>query len=48
MGGVKEGSPAMVISVVILAVLSLLAGIFINYPAGVVEVIVKQMMGGGA
>lgn len=39
----KEGSYTMVISVVVLAVLSVLGGILINYPADFVNMIVKQM-----
>lgn len=44
---IKEGSLTMVISVALLAGLSLLAGIFISYPAGVVQKIVVQMTGVG-
>ena len=35
----KEGTPLMVVSVVILAVLSVLLGIFINLPSGLVSLI---------
>ncbi len=41
----KEGSPVMIISVATLAILSILGGIFINYPAGVVNTAVQQIMG---
>jgi proton-translocating NADH-quinone oxidoreductase chain N len=41
----KEGSRVMVGSVVTLAAFSLVAGIFINYPAGLVQFIVPQMLG---
>lgn len=41
----REGSFLMVASVVTLAVLSLLGGIFINYPAEVVMTTVQQIMG---
>jgi proton-translocating NADH-quinone oxidoreductase chain N len=41
----REGSPVMVISVAALAVLSILGGIFINYPADVVYTTVQQIMG---
>jgi len=41
----KEGSPVMVFSVALLAVLSIAGGIFINYPADVVYSTVQQMMG---
>ncbi|MFA6079237.1 MAG: NADH-quinone oxidoreductase subunit L [Candidatus Omnitrophota bacterium] len=44
-GGTKEGSRLMVASVAILAVLSLVCGIYISYPAGFVQVAVKQMLG---
>ncbi len=37
----REGSPIMVASVVILALLSLLSGIFINYPSGFVQAVVR-------
>lgn len=40
-----EGSRVMLVSVAVLAVLSLLGGIFINYPSGFVQVAVKQMLG---
>jgi len=43
--GAKEGSLVMVLSVAMLAGLSLLAGIFISYPANFVKVIVAQMLG---
>jgi len=42
---VKEGSFSMVSSVATLAVLSLLGGIFINYPADFVYATVQQLMG---
>jgi len=41
----KEGSVTMVVSVVLLATLSLAAGIFISFPASLVQSTVKQMMG---
>jgi NADH:ubiquinone oxidoreductase subunit 5 (subunit L)/multisubunit Na+/H+ antiporter MnhA subunit len=41
--GIKEGSFTMVASVVILAVLSILGGILINYPADFVNAISRQM-----
>ncbi|MCX6111814.1 MAG: NADH-quinone oxidoreductase subunit L [Proteobacteria bacterium] len=41
----KEGTPVMLISVATLAVLSILGGIFINYPAEVVMTTVQQIMG---
>lgn len=41
----KEGTPVMLYSIAILAVLSLLGGIFINYPADLVNSAVQQMMG---
>jgi proton-translocating NADH-quinone oxidoreductase chain M len=41
---IKEGSFTMVSSVVILAVLSILGGILINYPADFVNAISKQML----
>ena len=41
----KEGSRVMVVSVAILAVLSLAAGILIKYPSDFVQIAVKQMMG---
>jgi NADH:ubiquinone oxidoreductase subunit 5 (subunit L)/multisubunit Na+/H+ antiporter MnhA subunit len=41
----KEGSPVMVFSVAALAILSLLAGICINYPALFSQSAVKQMLG---
>ena len=40
---VKEGSFTMVFSVVVLAVLSILGGIMINFPAAFVNAISKQM-----
>jgi NADH:ubiquinone oxidoreductase subunit 5 (subunit L)/multisubunit Na+/H+ antiporter MnhA subunit len=43
----REGSLSMLISVVILAVLSLAAGIFINFPSEFVQSTVHQMMGIG-
>ena len=43
--GIKEGSPVMVLSVSILAFMSLLAGIFINYSSGFVQTIVANMLG---
>jgi proton-translocating NADH-quinone oxidoreductase chain N len=42
---VKEGSFSMVSSVAMLGILSLLAGIFINYPADFVYATVQQLMG---
>jgi len=42
---VKEGSFSMVSSVAMLAILSLLAGVFINYPADYVYMTVQQLMG---
>jgi len=42
---VKEGSFSMVSSVATLAVLSLLGGVFINYPADFVYATVQQLMG---
>lgn len=41
----REGSPVMVISVVILASLSLLGGIYIYYPSSFTVISVKQMLG---
>ncbi|MCX5751870.1 MAG: proton-conducting transporter membrane subunit [Candidatus Saganbacteria bacterium] len=41
----KEGSKVMVFSVVLLAVLSLAGGIFINYPAQFAEAAALQMLG---
>jgi NADH:ubiquinone oxidoreductase subunit 5 (subunit L)/multisubunit Na+/H+ antiporter MnhA subunit len=41
----KEGSPLMVGSVVFLAVLSLLAGIFIAYPSAFAQFSAGQMLG---
>jgi len=43
--GVKEGSATMIFSVAMLAGLSLLAGLFISYPAHFVQVVVSQMTG---
>ena len=43
--GVKEDSRGMVMSVALLALLSILFGIFINYPAGIVQTIVMNMPG---
>jgi proton-translocating NADH-quinone oxidoreductase chain M len=40
---VREGSPVMLISVVILAALSVLAGIFINFPSDFVNTIISQI-----
>lgn len=40
----KEGSTVMLVSVVILAVLSLVGGIFINYPSSFVQTIIQQMV----
>ncbi len=50
MGGIKtqpskEGSPTMLISIAMLAVLSLAAGILVNYPAGFVQTIIKGVIG---
>jgi len=41
---VKEGSTSMLFSVILLAGLSIAAGIFINYPSSLVQNIVQQMM----
>ncbi|MDD5439285.1 MAG: NADH-quinone oxidoreductase subunit L [Candidatus Omnitrophica bacterium] len=41
----REGSPVMVLSVTLLAALSLVSGIYINYPAHFAQAIVKQMSG---
>lgn len=41
----REGTPVMLFSVALLAALSLVGGIFINYPADVVYSTVQQMMG---
>jgi NADH-quinone oxidoreductase subunit L len=41
----KEGSPIMVASVAMLALLSLLGGIFINYPSGFTQSIVAGLPG---
>jgi len=43
MKNIKEGSVSMLASVVILAGLSAAAGIFVNYPSGIVQSIVQQM-----
>lgn len=43
--GAVEKSPVMVLSVAMLAGLSLIAGIFISYPADLVKAIIAQMMG---
>ena len=43
--GAREGTRAMVLSVVVLAFLSLVFGIFIRYPSDFVEIAVRQMMG---
>lgn len=43
--GAREGSPVMVVSVAILAALSLLAGIYINYPSMAARAATTQMMG---
>jgi len=40
---VKEGSKSMIFSVVVLAALSLVSGLLIYYPAGLVNTIVQQM-----
>ena len=42
---VKEGSKGMLISVAALAALSVLLGIFINYPADFVNVVVSRLVG---
>ena len=42
---VKEGSRVMVLSVAILAILSIAGGILIKYPSDFVQIAVKQMMG---
>jgi proton-translocating NADH-quinone oxidoreductase chain N len=42
---VREGSKVMVISVAILAILSIAGGILIRYPSDFVQIAVKQMMG---
>jgi len=44
-GLIKEKSPVMVTSVALLAVLSLLAGIFIKYPSDFAALTVQQMLG---
>lgn len=41
----REGSKVMVLSVAILAVLSILGGIYINYPSDFVKIAVKHMLG---
>ena len=41
----REGSAVMLASVAILGVLSLLGGLFINYPAAFVHTMIKQMLG---
>ncbi|HTY45066.1 MAG TPA: NADH-quinone oxidoreductase subunit L [Patescibacteria group bacterium] len=41
----KESSPVMVASVALLALLSLLSGIFINYPAGFAQAVTAGMLG---
>jgi len=41
----REGSELMVLCVLILGALSLLGGIFINYPAQFAQIAVKQMLG---
>lgn len=43
----REGSKIMLVSVSILAVLSLLAGILVNYPLQFVWITAKQMLGAG-
>jgi NADH:ubiquinone oxidoreductase subunit 5 (subunit L)/multisubunit Na+/H+ antiporter MnhA subunit len=40
-----EGSKVMVFSVAMLAILSLIAGICINYPSGIAQLTVKHMLG---
>lgn len=42
---IREGSPVMVISVAILATLSLAAGVFIQFPSEFVQSAVRQMLG---
>ena len=42
---VKEGSKVMVFSVATLAILSMIAGIYIKFPSDFVQIAVKQMMG---
>jgi proton-translocating NADH-quinone oxidoreductase chain N len=44
MEGVKEGSQTMLISVGLLAALSLIGGLLINFPANFVHLIVQQMV----
>jgi NADH:ubiquinone oxidoreductase subunit 5 (subunit L)/multisubunit Na+/H+ antiporter MnhA subunit len=41
----REGSRLMIVSVAILAALSLVAGLYIVYPSSFVHVAVKQMLG---
>jgi proton-translocating NADH-quinone oxidoreductase chain N len=41
----QEGSPIMVTSVALLALLSLLSGIFINYPSGLMQIVVANLPG---
>jgi NADH:ubiquinone oxidoreductase subunit 5 (subunit L)/multisubunit Na+/H+ antiporter MnhA subunit len=41
----REGTPSMVAVVVILAVLSLAAGLFISYPATLAETTTAHIMG---
>jgi NADH:ubiquinone oxidoreductase subunit 5 (subunit L)/multisubunit Na+/H+ antiporter MnhA subunit len=41
----REGSVTMIVSVVLLATLSLAAGIFISFPASLAQLTVKQMLG---
>jgi proton-translocating NADH-quinone oxidoreductase chain N len=43
--GAREGSPVMVTSVAILAVISLASGFFISYPSNVAQFTVAQMLG---
>ncbi|MCX5681373.1 MAG: proton-conducting transporter membrane subunit, partial [Candidatus Omnitrophica bacterium] len=45
LNAVKEGSPVMLLSVALLAGLSLVAGILISYPAQFVQAIVSQILG---
>jgi hypothetical protein len=44
---VKEKGPVMVMSVMALAVLSLLGGIFIQFPNGMVQAVISQIFPGG-
>ena len=44
-GAAKEGSPLMVVIVILLAILSLLGGIFINYSAGFTQFITASLPG---